>query len=200
MAEFLHFDLNSRKDRAKHIPYGQLCVVDEKHDAVAAVTCATWDIPGELRMMRHYLFPAFDADPGTVTDQEKLETKAQALAYTCPADDATAQPLPEGVYTYESPEVGQIDLQLRMERSSILMEVDRMFTIELGHGQWAETPSRTGYWLGAYGWKDGKLLIDIRTPGGPDTMFGTFTWNGDSLTFDGTGMDMLNGKALFHKV
>jgi len=27
VAEFLHFDLNSRKDRAKHIPYGQLCVV-----------------------------------------------------------------------------------------------------------------------------------------------------------------------------
>ena len=45
-------------------------------------------------MMRHYLFPAFDADPGTVVDQEKLEATAAALAYSLPTDDGTAQPIP----------------------------------------------------------------------------------------------------------
>ncbi len=180
--------------------YGQLCVVDEKHDAVAAVTCATWDIAAELRMMRHYLFPAFDADPGTVADQEKLEGKAQELAYICPADDGTAQPLPEGEYEFENPEAGQICLSFQMDGKALLMKVDRIFTVALDHGKWAETPSRTGRWLGAYGWKDGKLLIDLRTPDGPGTMFGTFTWDENSLTFNGTGMEFLNGEAVFKRI
>ena len=180
--------------------YGQVCMVDEKRDAVVAVTCATNDIPAELRLIRHYLFPAFDADPGTVVDQEKLEATAAALAYSLPTDDGTAQPIPEGEYELESPQIGRICLGFRMDRDVLTIKVDRMFTFELGHGRRLETASRIGRWLGAYGWKDGKLLIDLRTPDGPDTMFGAFTWDESGLVFDGVGMNMLNGHVVFSQV
>ena len=180
--------------------FGQVCMVDEKLDAVAAVTCATNDIPAELRLMRRYLFPVFGADPGTAADQEKLEAEAEALAYSCPTDDGTAQPVPEGKFEYEDPQIGPIGLSFRMDHSMLLMEVDGIFTLGLGHKKWAETPARTGRWLGAYGWKESRLLVDIRTPDGPDTMFGVFVWTEDTLTFDGVGMGMMNGHAVFTKV
>ena len=39
---------------------GQLCLVDEAHDAVLAVTCGTGDMGEEYRLIREYLIPALD--------------------------------------------------------------------------------------------------------------------------------------------
>ena len=52
-------------------------------------------------------------------------------------------------------------------------------------------------WLGAYGWREGRLLIDLRSPDGPYTMSGALDWDDQALYFDGVGMEFPDGHAVF---
>ena len=182
--------------------YGQLCVVDEAHDAVVAVTCATNDIPGELRLMRRFLFPAMDALPGEAADEAWLARMTRALEHPCPASDGTVRPLPEGEWA--AGEMGSIAFS---ERDGLLtLTVDRRFAIDFACGRREETRLRPPFsiyrWLGAYGWQEGKLLIDLRTPDGPNTLEGAFAWTEDELTFEGVSMEFgfQQGPVVFRRV
>lgn len=177
--------------------YGQLCVVDERLDAVAAVTCATKDIAAELRMLREYLFPAFDADPGTVLDQEQLDNRLSHLAYACPADDSTAPLISEGTYQFETPwgEPGRAAITWVDDR--LCVSFDRLVNFTFGHGQWIESAIRVGdgavRWLCAYGAKDGRLTLECHCPDGPGTLIGTLRREDDRLICEAEGMDCPEG-------
>ena len=54
-------------------------------------------------------------------------------------------------------------------------------------------------WLGAYGWQDSRLLVDLRTPDGPFTMQALLDWDDDGLTYEGIGMGFPNGTAKFER-
>ena len=69
--------------------------MDEKRDAVLAVTCGTSDMGEEFRLIREYLFPAFDAPAGGEAQQAELAERIAALQYGFPTDDGSDVPLPE---------------------------------------------------------------------------------------------------------
>ncbi len=187
---------------------GQACIVDEKRDAVLAVTCGTSDMGEEFRLIREYLFPAFDAPAGTQDQQAALKEKIAGLAYGFPEDDGGDAPLPEGVYETAfqnqplriSLEKALLDhLRLSM-RFSEMEEI--VFYLPRGRaGLTAVIPNGTAMlrYFGAYGWQQGKLLLSMRTPDGPDSMDGVVSWAGDELAFDGTGVDFPGGHVVFTK-
>ena len=183
--------------------FGQLCVVDERLDAVAAVTCGTNDMAAELRLLRKYLFPAFDAAPGTVADQEKLAARACSLGYPCPADDGSSRPLPDGEYALKVRDGEEGCIRLDMDGDLLTMTLSDRVPVSLGRGRREMTclkPSVSPVrWLGAYGWQDGRLLVDLRTPDGPFTMQALLDWDDDGLTYEGLGMGFPNGTVKFER-
>ncbi len=184
--------------------YGQLCVVNEQRDAVLAVTCATNDMGAELRLIREHLLPALDTYPGTAANQEALAARSETLAFFCPADDGTARPLPEGDYVFDTPWGGEDSMSLHMlPDRRVVITFSGQLSVELGLGRWLTTDlsvhRQAMRWLGAYGWREGKLLIDLRTPDGPNTLCGAADWDDDTLTFDGVGMEFPNGQIVFRK-
>ncbi len=178
--------------------YGQVCMVDEKLDMVVAATCATKDIAAELLMFRKYLFPSVDAQPGTVGDQEKLETRIAALGYACPADDGTAPEIPEGEYEYDTEWGSTAIVTVSREEDRLCVSFDRLVNFVMGHGEWLPSVIRVGdgaaRWLGAYGAENGRLTIQFCSPDGPGTLKGTLSWDGRTLTCDAEGMDCPDGQ------
>ena len=190
---------------------GQACIVDEKRDAVLAVTCGTSDMGAEFALIREYLFPAFDAEAGTPEQQAELRTRIAGLRYGFPADDGSAAPLPEGTYEtaleYQTIEVslrpaildtlllslkfsagGQADFYLSRGKAALAA------ILPVGPGQSTNTR-----YFGCYAWQEGKLHISIRTPDGPDVLDGAVSRNGEELVFDGTGVGFPGGHIVFKK-
>ena len=57
---------------------GQACIVNEKRDAVLAVTCGTNDMGREFRLIREHIFPAFDAPASSAARRSSGEPTATA--------------------------------------------------------------------------------------------------------------------------
>lgn len=186
---------------------GQACIVDEKRDAVLAVTCGTSDMGEEFRLIRDHLFPAFDAPAGTAAQQKALAERIAGLAYAFPSDDDSDRPLPEGVY--EAPFQGGT-LRVSIEKALLDHLCLRMrfndseqIVFWLPRGKAGLTavvpnsPETAIRYFGCYGWRQGKLRVAMRSPDGPDTMDGVWTWAGDELAWDGTGVDFPGGHVVF---
>lgn len=187
--------------------YGQVCMVDEKRDAVVAATCATADMGKEFALIREKLFAAFDTVPGTEEDQAALAKALSQLGYAFSAqDDGSVTPLPEGEFrsTFEGWPVGirlspfhydMIRMDLRFgdqERDSFSYYLTRGHMALAGINPWQKTR-----YFGGYVWREGGLQIDLRTVDGPDTMQGRLTWVGDQLIFDGLGVNCPGGHVVF---
>ena len=176
--------------------HGQVCMVDEKNDAVLAVTCETADGMGlEFSMIRHFLFLAFDAAPGTREEQETFRLRAEGLGYPVPADDGSAVPLPQGIF---------MPLQETRYFSSISLRMaeDDVISISLGggnelpplgRGEWRRTEEKDPFglpltMLGAYGWEKGRLHAAVRCPQDPMTVDVRIRWEGDRMFMEGFGI------------
>ena len=191
---------------------GQACIVDEKRDAVLAVTCGTSDMGEEFRLIREYLFPAFDAPEGSDLQQKELKERIAALRYGFPADDGSDLPLPAGTFETEfqhgklriSLKAGILDQLVLTLRFGTMEKID--FWLPRGKAGLASVipnglPMQTNIrFFGCYGWQQGKLHIALRTPDGPDTMDGVLTWTGDELVFDGAGVYFPGGHVVFRKL
>ena len=184
--------------------FGQICMIDEARDAVLAVTCGAPDMGEEFRLIREYLFPAFDAPDG----EADLTEKIKALYYTFPADDGTDRPLPEGRFEAE---VGgqrfgvslrrsildQIELTLTSgRRGAVRFSLPRERAALIGTVPCGRSTLR---FFGAYGWQRGALRVGLRTPDAPDALDGAFTWDGDTLTFEGVGVSLPGGTVVFRR-
>jgi len=177
--------------------FGQACIVDERRDAVLAVTCGTGDMGEEFRLIREYLFPAFDAEAGDEADQIQLQSRVAALAYDFPADDGSVTPLPKGTF---KPELHGNPCALSIRRA-VLDQIEIRADFGDSGSMWFYLPrGRAGLagimpvgkscrrFFGAYGWQDGKLRTVLRCLDGPDTVDGIWTWDEDKLVFDGVGI------------
>ena len=189
--------------------FGQACIVDEKRDAVLAVTCGTSDMGEEFRLIREYLFPAFDAPAGGEAQQAELAERIAALQYGFPTDDGSDVPLPEGCYRteYQGHALGLSLAKAAEDRLRLTMEFGRTewcdFDLPRGKaGPAARIPDGPAdqtavCFLGCYGWEKGKLRVVLRTPNGPEAMDGTLTWSGRELVFDGNGVMFPGGHMVF---
>ena len=192
---------------------GQACFVDEKHDAVLAVTCGTTDMRLEFRLIREHLFNAFDAPAGSPAEQEAFAARAKELGYAFVTDDGSERPLPEG--NYELPiENGVCRLAIRPAPLGHLgFELSNgpaehfTFWVPRGHaGLCGVLPcipafqrSRLIRYFGCYGWQDGGLHVVLRSPDGPNTLDGVLTWTDGALCFDGLGIAFPNGHVELRK-
>ncbi|MBR4710594.1 MAG: serine hydrolase [Clostridia bacterium] len=186
---------------------GQACIVDEARDAVLAVTCGTDDMGEEFRLIREYIFPAFDAENGSAAEQEALRGRIAALAYGFPEDDGSAGSLPEGIYA--APFQGGV---CRISLRAFAMDQVEL-CLHFGPGETLPFYLRRGHaglcamaagnppvrYFGCCGWDRGRLRVSMRTPDGPDTVDGVFTWEDDRLVFDGTGVHFPGGHVVFSR-
>ena len=190
---------------------GQACIVDEKRDAVLAVTCGTSDMGEEFRLIREFLFPAFDAPAAGETLRRELAERIATLRYDFPEDDGSDAPLPEGTFETEFQ-----DEKLAVSVQKTILDQLRM-TIRFGGQEQIEfwlprgkaglaSVIRNGFPMqanirlfGCYGWQQGRLRIALRTPDGPDTMDGVLAWTEDELVFDGTGVSFPGGHVVFRR-
>ena len=189
--------------------FGQVCMIDEKRDAVVAATCAAADMGEEFRLIREHLFPAFDAPAATEAQQQALRDRIGALCYPFPADDGSGRPLPEGEYQAELQEK-PVRVALRMgpqEQLCLILrgmgEPEAVLPLSRGKAGLCAVIPMNGVqmrYLGAYGWRQGALHIAIRCPDGPDTADGVLTWSGDQLIFDGFGAVFPQGRTVFRRV
>jgi len=187
---------------------GQACIVDEKREAVLAVTCGTDDMGAEFQLIREHLFPALDAPAGSDEDQTALQARIAALGYPFPADDVSDVPLPEGVF-----EAPFQSIVCRISLQNALLDQLRLtlhfstadqvsFYFPRGRAGLAGMIPMNGMFVrffGAYGWQKGKLHIALRSPDGPDTLDGALTWTEDRLFFEGTGVNFPGGRVEFKK-
>ena len=185
---------------------GQACIVDDKRDAVLAVTCGTTDMGAEFKLIREYLFPALDAPAGTREQQELLAKRIAALRYAFPEDDGSDIPLPEGTYETDF-QHSKLRISLKqsiLDQLCLTMQFSAMeritFYLPRGKAGLASVVPDGGSsirFFGCYGWQQGRLHIALRTPDGPDTMDGVFGWSGKELTYDGAGVDFPGGHTVF---
>ena len=190
---------------------GQACIVDEKRDAVLAVTCGTSDMGEEFRLIRESMFPAFDAPAGSAAEQQALADRIAALRYDFPEDDGSDRPLPEGAFGTEFEEnrlvlslektiLDQLCLSMRFsETEKILFWIPRGKAGLASVVPYSNSFRTSVRFFGCYGWQQGKLHIALRTPDGPDVMEGILTWTEDELIFDGAGVDFPGGHVVFKK-
>ena len=180
--------------------FGQVCMIDEKRDAVLAVTCGTNDMGAEYALFRDYLFPAFDAEAANPEMQQRFRSRITELPLPWPRDDGSARSLPEGRYILNTEE-GVFDVSFSpAEGEYIPFTIDGEAGLRILLGCGAPGPaaefsyySEVRRFLGAYGWKEGKLQVTLRCTGGPDTLQGEFSWTEERLLFDGLGMCMPGG-------
>ena len=189
---------------------GQACIVDEKRDAVLAVTCAAGDMGAEFRLIREHVFPAFDAPAGTEEERAALQSRIAALRYDFPADDGTGLPLPDGVFelvqrgerirlSMRRALLDQIEVRLQLPGRPLI----RLYLPRGKAGLSAMLPvdEKTAVRLfGAYGWQEGKLRVALRSPDSPLTLDGAFTWKEDALVFDGVGIGVPGGHLEYQRV
>jgi len=189
--------------------FGQACIVDESRDAVLAVTCATNDMGEEFRLIREYIFTAFDADKGNAADKRKLAEKSRELSYADTLDDDdSVKTLPEGVFNSDNG-----SMKFGIELSNFSFDIIRLtlhfdpsgqnkaeFYLTRGRFSFAAfNPYLRTRYFGGYAWRKGKLYINLRSIDGPDTMEGTFSLTSDKITFNGLGIHAPDGRVVFKK-
>lgn len=189
--------------------FGQACIVDEKRDAVLAVTCASNDLVSELRLIREFLFPALDMEPGTGKDQLALAKKQSGLGYAFPySDDGSVQALPEGEFGLPcfgteciiSMEMFHYDLiRLNMRFGEEAADRYEFFLPRNRIALVAANAYKRARFFGGYAWQKGKLMMTLRSVNSPDTMEGSLTWSKNRLVFRGLGIDIPGGRVVFQK-
>ncbi len=185
---------------------GQVCMVDERLDAVLAVTCAARDMGDEFAMIRRFLFPTFDAEPGTAAEQTAFRRAAEELGYPLPADDGSGVPLPTGTYVLLQEGEQPLNLTLTPEPDDAIrlrLNGDQSGCL-LGRGAWREVSGSDFFgcplrYLGAYGWEGGKLHAVVRSVADPTTLDAFLTWDEDSLTMEGFGVIAPDGRTVWFR-
>ena len=189
--------------------YGQICMVDEKRDAVLAVTCAAQDMGLEMKLIRDHIWPAFDAVPSPAAEAEKLRQDIAALAYTLPADDGSETSIPADTYVFVSE---GMRFYVRFENSgcgALCMcagiNPDDLVRLHLGRGEavlsvvsGALLPQKRYYGMHALQGK--ALYLSLRSPDGPETWTGRFTFEDDKAVFEGFGIQFPDGRITFQKI
>ena len=176
---------------------GQACFVDERQDMVIAVTCGTNDLGEEFGLIREYLFSAPDLAPAGPEIRETLRQRTAALRWEGPEDDGTAGEVPEGVWEtafqggpvrLQMEKAGDERIRMRFDfgNDRLDLELPRKEPGPAGTQTWQGSVL---HYLGAFGRKDGKLSVSIRCVNGPETLEGTFRQAGDTLVFEGLGVD-----------
>ena len=185
---------------------GQACFVDEKRDAVLAVTCGTPDMGLEFRLIREHLFPALDAQAGTEADRSELALRLARFGYGLPENDGSGQ-MPGGVFTAGD---GKCAISFSSSgEETLLLSVFRedrpSVTFPLGVGKVCEKMQPGPFmhpgmvFRGSCVWREGRLLADLRTAEGPESWRGSFTPQADGILFEGTGVDFPDGHVLFER-
>ncbi|MBQ4451827.1 MAG: serine hydrolase [Clostridia bacterium] len=188
--------------------YGQICMVDEKRDAVLAVTCGAADMGLEMKLFRDHIWTAFDAAPSPDAEWEALKKDIAALTYPLPEDDGSGICIPE--YACKA-EINGTDFYLSFARSAygtlrlrLGSSPEESAEIYLGRGKPA--PAAVFGWrswntryFGMYAVRDRALYISLRSPGDPNTWEGRFSFEGSNVVFDGYGIGFPNGKIVFQK-
>ena len=188
---------------------GQACFVDEKQDIVIAVTCGTNDLGEEFRLIREYLFSAPDLPPAGPAEQNILRLRTEALHWDGPEDDGMEGDLPEGFWdtefqgsrlrlAIEKAAGGRIRLILSFNaEDGLAFELPRQETGPVGEQAWQRSVL---HYVGAYGWKQGKLCVCIRCLNGPETIDGIFSAENGELIFEGTGVVFPDNRIVFRQV
>jgi len=188
---------------------GQACFVDERLDMVAAVTCGANDMGGEFRLIRENLFAAPEMPSAGPEDQDALRKRTETLRYTGPDSDGAEGTLPTGMWESE---FQGMPLRLSMEQAAedrirlflsfgeeakMTFEIPRGTYAPIGEQQWDRSVLS---FVGAYGWKAGKLVLSARCLNGPQTLEGAFSAEGDQLIFEGLGVDFPDERCVFRRV
>ena len=186
---------------------GQLCLVDEAHDAVLAVTCGTGDMGEEYRLIREYLIPALDGALPEDSDEAEAELKNRiaGLSYDLPQDDGSAFSLPAGTYAvkYEGTE-----LTVAFEKGVYGLVV---LDISFGSDEYQRFYLPRGSaalcsivyagmqqpFFGCCTGRNGRLHVSLRCLCGPACCEGVFYTEDEKLIFDGTGVDFPSGHVEF---
>ncbi len=175
--------------------YGQLCIVDEKRDAVLAVTAGAADMSVEMELIREHLFPSCDAASEDGAD-EALRRKLASLSYPLPSGDGTPGKIPEGTYVSKGPRHFEVTFSL-LPSGKLRVACD--FS-PFGSCIW-EAGKDSAIWhgdcLASYTYLRDGLFLSLRCPSDPLTWEGLFTWHDDTLVFDGYGIDMPHGHVEF---
>ena len=188
--------------------FGQVCMVDTKLDAVLAVTCGAKDMGAEYALIREHIFPAFDAEKATAREMNRLQQQIADLKQDFCEDDGSDKPLPEGEFFTQT---DGMECVIRFEKYHCDLirftmrtgnEPWNRFDFYLPRGKAAMACVHQGMglrFLGCYGWNKSKLHITARTPDGPQSLDGKWTWTKDKVCFDGVGVNCFDGKVTFTK-
>lgn len=190
--------------------FGQICMVDEAKDAVLAATCGSNDMGAEYKLLRDTLWPAFDAPAASAEEQRELKIKLATLAYSYPTDDGSDRPLPEGEFATEfqgQKNTFSLYKDNGSDRIVLTMRFGDFETLEMRFPRTVPDEVHcltymgfVQHYIGAYGWKDGRLYITAYCPQCPDTMDGYFEWDEKHLYFHGLGVDIPGGDVTFERV
>ena len=171
--------------------YGQLCMVDEKLDAVLAVTCATNDMGLEMRLIRENIFAAFDKTPSAPEQTALLKREIAGLCYTAAPDDGSelndallgrtfyAQNGNLGI-RFEKGEGAALDLHISRagEQCALSLKRGAPSVVDI---PWRPSKRFTGFWTA----QNGMPALSLRSSADPDTLEGVFRLAGKELRFDG---------------
>ena len=188
---------------------GQACFVDNRMDMVIAVTCGTNDLGEEFRLIREYLFSAPDLAPAGPEEQESLRRRTESLRWEGPEEDGVEGNLPEGSWETEyqglplrltigAADSGHIRLRFAFNAGdSLAFDLPRK---EPAPAAEQHCQHSVLHYVGAYGWKQGKLSVCIRCLNGPETLDGSFSIEEEQLIFEGTGVVFPDVRMVFRQV
>ena len=187
--------------------YGQLCMVDEKRDAVLAVTCATNDMGLEMRLVRENIFEAFDKAPSAPEQTALLKQEIAGLCYAATPDDGSA--LNSALFDrtfYAKNE--DFTLGLRFEKGeggALVLRLSRdgeQCALSLLRGApsvvpvpWRPDKRFAGFWTA----QNGLPALSLRSAADPDTLEGTFRLEGKELRFEGFCTGFPFGRDIFRE-
>ena len=171
--------------------FGQICMISEEKQMVVAVTAGLNDMAKEMDLLNDYLFPAADLAPASEKEQQELKERLETLGYPWPEHEDDVSVL---AHAYAGEDVR---LTVAAHGVELDMEDGRPVHAVFGWGEpepfvideifIAAPPVR---WMGAAGWKDGKLTLTARTTDGPFVVHAEAVEEEDGLliSFSGVGI------------
>jgi len=126
--------------------FGQYCIVDDRHDAVIAITSSLGDMQAVLNLVWTHVFPAYQepALPENSLDADELRVRLWTLEIAGPQGLPHSEAPTNFAGTYESvPGSGEELLRLQIEfrdHGTVLFTTDSKSTQrwEIGIGEWIE--------------------------------------------------------------
>ena len=171
--------------------FGQIGMISEEKQMVVAVTAGLNDMAKEMDLLDEYLFPAADLPPASEAEQQELKQRLETLGYPWPEHEDDVSVLAHA-YAGE-------DVRLTVAAHGVELDFVDGSPIHAVFG-WGEPEefvidesfiaAPPVHWMGAAGWKDGKLTLTARTTDGPFMVKGEAAEKdgGLLLSVDGVGI------------